>query len=62
MMVSKFIYFEHKLDRQWYPFFHKKAIYNTKIMESMEKKVKSKIIGLKKIMAHLGYDLRVSAT
>ena len=37
MMVSKFIYFEHKLDRQWYPFFHKKAIYNTKIMKSMEK-------------------------
>ena len=25
MMVSKFIYFEHKLDRQWYPFFHKKS-------------------------------------
>ena len=42
--------------------FSQKAIYNTKIMESMEKKVKSKIIGLKKIMAHLGYDLRVSAT
>ena len=43
MMVSKFIYFEHKLDRHWYPFFsQKKAMYNTKIMESMEKKGKIK--------------------
>jgi hypothetical protein len=33
-------------------FFTKKAIYNTKIMESMEKKVKSKIIGLKKKSWH----------